>query len=143
MIEVRPCSPADAAAVSALLTDLGYEVSAAAATERVQRLSATGADPTFLAYENSQPLGLIALHRCEMIQYDRPVVRITALVVDHHSRRRGIGRLLIEYALGWADQAGCRLVELTSALDRAEAHAFYRNLGFEPSSLRFRKPLGC
>jgi hypothetical protein len=32
-------------------------------------------------------------------------------------------------------------VELTSALNRTEAHAFYRELGFEPSSLRFGKVL--
>jgi len=46
---------------------------------------------------------------------------------------------LVAHALSWADQAGCQLVELTSALNRAEAHAFYRSLGFEQNSLRFRK----
>jgi len=74
-----------------------------------------------------------------MLQYAKPVMRITALVVDRRSRRRGIGRLLVAHALSWADQAGCQLVELTSALNRAEAHAFYRSLGFEQNSLRFRK----
>jgi hypothetical protein len=37
--------------------------------------------------------------------------------------------------------AGCEFVELTSAMDRAEAHAFYRSIGYEPNSIRFRKPL--
>ena len=77
-----------------------------------------------------------------MIQYRAPVARITALVVDQRARRRGIGRLLVDYALRWAEQRECELVELTSALNRAEAHAFYRDLGFEPNSLRFRKSLG-
>ncbi len=36
---------------------------------------------------------------------------------------------------------GCEFVELTSAMDRAEALAFYRNIGYEPNSLRFRKSL--
>jgi GNAT superfamily N-acetyltransferase len=76
-----------------------------------------------------------------MIQYQAPVTRITALVVDQRARRRGIGRLLVDHALRWAEQSGCELVELTSALNRAEAHAFYRDLGFEPNSLRFRKLL--
>jgi GNAT superfamily N-acetyltransferase len=77
-----------------------------------------------------------------MIQYRSPVTRITALVVHQRARRRGIGRLLIDHALRWAEQKGCELVELTSALSRAEAHAFYGDLGFEANSLRFRKSLG-
>jgi hypothetical protein len=36
---------------------------------------------------------------------------------------------------------GANPVEPTSALNRTRAHAFYRKLGFEPSSLRFRKVL--
>ena len=50
--------------------------------------------------------------------------------------------MLIDHALRWAEQSGCELVELTSALNRAEAHALYRDVGFEPNSLRFRKSLG-
>jgi len=49
--------------------------------------------------------------------------------------------MLIDHALRWAEQRGCELIELTSALNRAEAHGFYRNLGFEANSLRFRKSL--
>ena len=113
MIEVRLCTTEDAAAVSALLAELGYEVPPEAAAERMRRLNETASDPTFIAGEDGQPLGLIALHRCHMIQYRPPVVRITALVVHHQARRRGIGRLLIDHALGWAEQRGCQLVELT------------------------------
>jgi GNAT superfamily N-acetyltransferase len=141
VIEVGPCTPEDAAAVSALLRELGYEVSSQAAAERVRQLNDTGLDPMFLAVDDGRPLGLIALHRCHMIQYRNPVTRITALVVHHRERRRGIGRLLVDHALRWAAQSGCELVELTSALSREEAHTFYRDLGFEPNSLRFRKML--
>jgi ribosomal protein S18 acetylase RimI-like enzyme len=61
------------------------------------------------------------------------------LVVDPNQRRRGAGRLLMEHAERIATEAGCELVELTSAIDRADAHAFYRALGYEATSLRFRK----
>jgi GNAT superfamily N-acetyltransferase len=141
MIEIRPCLPEDAADVSALLGELGYRLSFEAAAEGVRRLNETGSDPTFIAGENGRPLGLIALHRCYMIQYRAPVLRITALVVEQPARRRGVGRLLINYAMCWARQRGCEFIELTSALNRAEAHAFYRDLGFESNSLRFRKSL--
>ena len=40
-----------------------------------------------------------------------------------------------------ATARGPNPVELTSVLNGTEANAFYRELGFEPSSLRFRKVL--
>jgi GNAT superfamily N-acetyltransferase len=141
MIEIRRATPKDGAAVSALLDQLGYTASPVEAAERLRRLDTTGADPVFLACDGADRLGLLALHIAPMLQYARPAGRITALVVDEHNRRRGVGRLLIARAITAAEAAGCELLELTSALDRSDAHAFYRRLGFAANSLRFRKPL--
>ena len=76
-----------------------------------------------------------------MLQYASLIVRVTALVVDRRARRRGVGKLLTEHAERMGSAAGCEFVELTSAIDRTEAHAFYRNIGYDSNSLRFRKPL--
>ncbi len=141
MIEIRPCTSDDAGAVSVLLSELGYTVSSQQATNQVAELSKTAVDPIFPAVADGQVLGLLALHLCRMLQYASPIVRVTALVVDAQARRRGMGKLLMEHAERMGSAAGCEFVELTSAMDRAEAHAFYRSIGYEPSSLRFRKPL--
>ena len=141
MIEIRACTPEDSAAVSTLLDELGYTVSIRQATEQVTELGKTGADPIFLALADGKILGLLALHLSRMLQYPSPIVRVTALVVDRRARRRGVGKLLMQHAEQVGSAAGCEFVELTSAMDRAEAHAFYRNIGYEPNSLRFRKPL--
>jgi GNAT superfamily N-acetyltransferase len=141
MIEIRACTPDDAVAVSTLLGELGYTVSVQQATEHVRELSKTGADPIFLAVADGQVLGLLASHLCRMLQYPSPIVRVTALVVDRRARRRGVGKLLMEHAERMGSAAGCEFVELTSAIDRTEAHAFYRNIGYDSNSLRFRKPL--
>jgi len=141
MIQIRACTPADATAVSTLLRELGYDVSARQAAEHIRQLALTGSEPIVLAVADGQALGLIALHICRMLQYAAPVMRVTALVVDGQSRRRGVGKQLMEHAEHLAAAAGCEAVELTSAVGRAEAHAFYRSIGYEANSLRFRMAL--
>jgi GNAT superfamily N-acetyltransferase len=141
MIEIRACTPADAVAVTALLGELGYNISVRQAAEQVRQLSQTGSDPMLLAVADGQVLGLVASHLCRMLQYENPVMRVTVLVVDGRARRRGVGRLLMEHAERFAAGAGCEAVELTSAVGRVEAHAFYRDIGYDANSLRFRKVL--
>ena len=70
-----------------------------------------------------------------------PVMRVTALVVDGRARGRGVGKRLMEHAEHLAAAAGCGAVELTSAVGRVEAHAFYCSIGYEANSVRFRKAL--
>ena len=141
MIQIRACTPKDATAVSALLGELGYEVSARQAAEHIRQLTLSGADPILLAVADGEVRGLVALHICRMLQYAAPVMRVTALVVDERARRCGVGKLLMEHAEHLAAEAGCEAVELTSAVGRVEAHAFYRRIGYEANSLRFRKAL--
>jgi GNAT superfamily N-acetyltransferase len=141
MIEIRPITPEDAVAVSRLLQQLGYAVEPLQAAERIRQLGETGSDPILLAVADRQVLGFIAMHLSQMLQYERPVMRVTALVVDSGARRSGIGKLLMDRAEDLASAAGCEIVELTSAATRAETHAFYRSIGYEPNSLRFRKVL--
>lgn len=86
-------------------------------------------------------VGLVALHWSSMLQHERPVARITTLVVRDDARGKGIGRALVEAGAKHARQAGCGLLELTTALHRADAQAFYRALGFTASSLRMHRPL--
>lgn len=48
-------------------------------------------------------------------------------------RSRGIGELLVRWALAEARQQGCRLVELFTHNSRVDAQRFYARLGFAPS----------
>ena len=69
----------------------------------------------------------------------KPVGRIPILVVDKGARKHNIGRMLVEAVEQWCRDQGCGLIEVTSNDRRAEAHAFYRHMGYERSSIRFFK----
>jgi len=60
------------------------------------------------------------------------------MVVDPSYRRKGIGRLLTEYAIARAREAGCYKVQLLSNVKRGESYRLYKALGFKTSAYGFR-----
>jgi GNAT superfamily N-acetyltransferase len=58
---------------------------------------------------------------------------IESVRVRSDRRGQGLGRLMMEWAVDQARQRGCALVQLTTDKTRADAHRFYRNLGFVAS----------
>jgi ribosomal protein S18 acetylase RimI-like enzyme len=63
---------------------------------------------------------------------------IEYVVVDEKQRSKGIGKIMMEYCLARAKEAGCYKVILTSDKRRDRAHKFYRSIGFESSAEGFR-----
>jgi GNAT superfamily N-acetyltransferase len=66
---------------------------------------------------------------------------LSALVVSGDCRGGGVGRALVEAAEQELQRRGCALVEVTSNVQREDAHAFYKHLGYELTSHRFKKEL--
>lgn len=56
-------------------------------------------------------------------------------------RGRGIGAVMINFAIDKARADGMRLVQLTSNAVRTDAHRFYERLGFAPSHIGFKLKL--
>jgi len=67
-----------------------------------------------------------------------PWALVENLVVAERQRRRGFGRLLLEYVVTRAREKGCHRIELCSDKRREAAHQLYRAVGFEPSAHGFR-----
>lgn len=66
---------------------------------------------------------------------------IESVRVRSDLRGRGLGRRMMEWAVDQARQRGCALVQLTTDKTRADAHRFYRSLGFVPSHEGMKLPL--
>ncbi|MBR0668883.1 GNAT family N-acetyltransferase [Roseomonas hellenica] len=135
-VQIRPIVPADAPAIARLMQGLGFDHSAAEIGRRLAMAPDRASDPALVAEAEGRAAGLIALHIAPMLFYPKPIARITTLVVDVATRRHGIGRALVEATVALAEEAGCDTLELTTALHREEAQAFYRALGFDCTSFR-------
>lgn len=69
------------------------------------------------------------------------VCQVEAVRVAAAARGRGHGRRLMAHVLDEARGRGAVRVQLTSNVDRADAHRFYRSLGFEASHLGMKRYL--
>jgi len=69
---------------------------------------------------------------------------ITGLVIDPAARRQGLARTLLAVGGDWVRGRGLDRVSVRSNAARAQAHPFYRSLGFEHVKTQhvYRRPLG-
>jgi len=58
------------------------------------------------------------------------ILYIDDLIVHEKFRKRGLAKMLIEYAVEWGKNAGCQEIHLDSGYHRLDAHRFYLNQGF-------------
>ena len=123
-----------------LIHELGHEIDEKRVRKNLAALKKTGETPIVATLEK-QVVGMCGVGRRVVIHRPAPLGRITALVVTKEAQGHGIGKMLVEAAEEWMRKGGCQLVEVTSNDRRAEAHAFYRHLGYERSSIRFFKKL--
>lgn len=140
-VVLRPPSNADAAALSALLGELGYPTTPSAVPARLAALATHPGALAWVAELDGRVVGVVSVHMLPAIHMTEPVAYLTALVVGEAARGRGVGQLLVARAEEWALARGASRMSLTSALHRTEAHAFYEKLGYERTGLRLTKTL--
>ena len=124
----------------ALIALLEHDVQEKGVRKRIAVLAREGLAP-LVATLDKKVVGLCGIHRMVAVHRPQPVGRITILAVAEDARRKGIGRLLVEAAESKLRDDGCAIVEVTSNDRLAKAHAFYRHMGYERTSIRFAKKL--
>ncbi|MDB5693740.1 MAG: family N-acetyltransferase [Alphaproteobacteria bacterium] len=134
-LEIREAKPADAQAIAALVTESGFDLSAADARKRLRALAGAG-EPVLVA-ARADILGCLSWHITPVLHRPTPVGRVTMLVVAEAARRQGVGEKLMAEAEARVAGRGCGLIEVTSNIELGGAHEFYRRIGFERTSYRF------
>lgn len=139
--KLRDAKPADAEQIAALFAMLEHPVEGKTVARNIMLLGEAG-EPLLVLAQEKKVLGVCGVHRMVTPHRNKPVGRITVLIVAEEVRDRGYGRKLIEEAERRLDALGCGLIEVTSNDRLSAAHAFYRHMGFERTSMRFAKPVG-
>jgi GNAT superfamily N-acetyltransferase len=137
---IRTAKPGDSKDLAALIDFLGHPIDERMVRKNLAALARLRESP-LVAMLDDHVVGLTGIHKTVTVHRDAPVGRITILVVAEDAQGHGIGRMLVEAAEGLLRKAGCKIVEVTSNDRRADAHAFYRHLGYERTSIRFMKTL--
>ena len=126
-MNVREATAADAAALAALSTQLGYPAQPDEAAERLTALGPEGA--VLVAEADGAVLGWI--HVCGIRFFQSPpFAEVGGLVVDEAARGKGVGKLLVEAGARWAAERGYRKLRVRSNVVREDAHRFYEREGF-------------
>ncbi len=139
-LKIREAKSGDAPRLVELIRYLGHEIDEKTLRKNLKSLKKTGETPLVAAL-GKKIVGMCGVGRRIVVHRPAPLGRITALVVAKEAQDHGIGRMLVEAAEQWMRKGGCKLVEVTSNDARTAAHAFYRHLGYERSSIRFFKKL--
>ena len=137
---VRAAKAGDAATLVTLIGLLDHKVEVSGVRKRIGELAKAKLAP-LVATLGDEVVGLCGIDSMVAIHREQPVGRITILVVGAPARGKGIGRMLVSAAEDVLRNLGCGIVEITSNDRLGEAHAFYRHMGFERTSLRFCKTL--
>ncbi|EOC0417306.1 GNAT family N-acetyltransferase [Cronobacter malonaticus] len=133
MITTRTATPADALAISALLTELDYPDTSHFIDQRLAELLAHPDERVLVAEEDGVLLGVLSLHFIPQLALEGDFCRISYFCVSSNARSKGIGRLLESEGEALARTRGCDRIEVHCHSRRSDAHRFYYRQGYTES----------
>lgn len=121
--------------------DLGYKCEPELVKYRLENID-INREKVYVAETEDKIVGFIHAEMYNTLYY-KSMVNLQGLAVDSEFRHKGYGRALLGEVETWAKNKGVDLIRVNSGFSRKEAHAFYRNLGYdnEKEQIRFLKQL--
>ena len=134
----RLAGPADAHAICYLL--LAYNDEALSPQALAERMvEAEDSESVFLAEQDGTLAGLLVLRTSPTISGPHEWAEITELYVQPSARRKGAGTALVEAAIAFVRERGCREIHLLVNPANETGLAFYETLGFHRGSWQMRR----
>jgi GNAT superfamily N-acetyltransferase len=92
----------------------------------------------FVAIHEQQIVGTFALLIMENMAHNgTPSAVVEDVGILPMLQGKGIGKMMMEFALKYANEKGCYKMSLSSNLRREKAHQFYESLGFKKHGFSF------
>jgi len=131
LFKIRAAKPDDILAIGNLCSQLGYDVGGESLQRRLDQITSDSAQVLRVA-TNKQGDVVGWVHALPVCYLEAEIfIEIGGLVVDSSCRRLGIGQALMAAVEDWAREGGFPTIRLRSNAKRAEAHEFYRRIGYE------------
>ncbi len=93
----------------------------------------------YIAENEDEVIGTFALLIMDNLAHQgTPSGVVEDVAVQTDLQGKGIGKMMMEFAMQKCQEAGCYKLVLSSNLKRKEAHAFYESLDFEKHGFSFR-----
>jgi GNAT superfamily N-acetyltransferase len=128
-ITIRHAHAGDADDIADLLPLLGYVAEPHEIEFRLELLALEPNNIVLVADMDSMVVGLCQVQGVRLIA-NEGYAEINALVIRASHQGRGIGRSLVDSAIGWAEERCYAKVRFWSHVDRLAAHCFYEAYGF-------------
>jgi GNAT superfamily N-acetyltransferase len=131
----------DAAALSGLLTQLGYPDTEEFMANKLSEVINDAAATCWVAEINKTVVGFLSLHLIPQIALAGDFARISYFCIDDTARNNGVGKSLLRQAELYAREQHCDRIEVHCHHRRVDAHRFYVREGFAESPKYFIKML--
>jgi GNAT superfamily N-acetyltransferase len=128
-IFIREAVAGDADKITELSIQLGYVIDKIKTNQNLEIITAKNDEKIFVALFENQLAGWIHVFHTTRLE-SGSFCEIGGIVVDEQYKRKGIGKMLIEYIKPWCIKQGTASLRVRCNIKRTEAHQFYSDLGF-------------